>query len=146
MSEVEPTTYWAVDDLLLAGPRPGPRLLELLESTGIDVIVNLTENDYQDTRFDVRHLPVRDWEAPTLEQVAALCDLIDETEAGGGRVYLHCAAGCGRTGTMVACVFVDRERMTAAAAIQRVRTLRPCSVETAEQEALVVQWEELRWR
>jgi atypical dual specificity phosphatase len=55
-------------------------------------------------------------------------------------VSIHCHFGRGRTGTILACWFVD-QGMTAEQAIRHVRRLRPGSVETAEQEMLVHDFE-----
>lgn len=52
-------------------------------------------------------------------------------------VSVHCFRGIGRTGTMIACYFVKYEGMTAENAIQKIRQLRPGSIETKDQEDLV---------
>jgi atypical dual specificity phosphatase len=51
-------------------------------------------------------------------------------------VAIHCAAGLGRTGVVVACFFIDKG-LNAKNAIARVRRLRPGSIETEEQEEAV---------
>jgi atypical dual specificity phosphatase len=47
-------------------------------------------------------------------------------------VAVHCAAGLGRTGVIVACYLITLGR-TADEAIDEIRNLRPGSIETAEQ-------------
>src|ERR671937_301404 len=51
-------------------------------------------------------------------------------------VAVHCGAGLGRTGVVLACYFVTKG-LTADNAIARVRRLRPGSVETEEQERAI---------
>ena len=91
-------SYWLINGLVLAGP--WPRSFDRLQLAGVTVIVNLTEREYQDERFTVRSIPVTDYLGPELEQVAELVDLVADAERAGDRVYLHCLAGCGRTGLL----------------------------------------------
>ena len=58
-------------------------------------------------------------------------------------VAVHCAAGKGRTGTVLAAYLVT-QGMTAGEAIRKVRELRPGSVETYEQEQMIREWERNR--
>ena len=53
---------------------------------------------------------------------------------------VHCSAGLGRTGTMLASYLVQRGSNTAEALAQ-VRKRRPGSIETADQELAVCDYE-----
>lgn len=57
-------------------------------------------------------------------------------------VAVHCMAGLGRTGTILACFLAARE-MPANNAIIIIREWRPGSIETFEQEAVVYKYERL---
>jgi protein-tyrosine phosphatase len=46
-------------------------------------------------------IPIRDFSIPTIEELEAALDEIDGELALGGLVYVHCWAGCGRTGVVV---------------------------------------------
>jgi atypical dual specificity phosphatase len=83
------------------------------------------------------HLPVEDMTAPTPEQLAAAVGAIQRAAAAGLGAAVHCAAGLGRTGTVLACYFVATRGESAGAAVERVRSLRPGSVETVAQEEAV---------
>ena len=114
--------------------------LDWLQSLGITVVVNLTPNAYRDERFRIHQIPVPDWTAPHEEDIASFCDLLKRETEAGAKVYVHCLAGCGRTGTMLACYLIYRDRCEPTDAIARIRAMRPCSVETRGQVEAVVKW------
>jgi atypical dual specificity phosphatase len=134
-----PRCYWLVPDLLMGGEWPVPHL-DWLERQGVAVLINLTERPYQDPRFTIYEIPVRDGGAPGEREIARFCRLVDRELDAGRKVYAHCLAGCGRTGTMMACYLVYRFRSEPGPAIARVRELRSGSIETAAQADAVAQW------
>jgi atypical dual specificity phosphatase len=135
----EPEHYWAIAGELMAGEFPG-RHLDWLEYRGVEVIVNLTEESYRARGFRVHHVPIASQVSPSDEQVERVCRIVRRALRDGQRVYVHCHAGCGRTGTLVACYLVYHHRLDADTAMARVRALRPCSIETDGQEDAVIRW------
>jgi len=134
--------YWPIPGLVVAGRWPGPRELDWLEAVGVSALINLTERPYEDERFHVIDMPIPEFMAPEIDQIEDLCRLVDAAEERGGVLYIHCYAGCGRTGTMAACLLVRREGLSARKAIDHIRSLRDCSIESDEQEDGVAAWEE----
>jgi protein tyrosine phosphatase (PTP) superfamily phosphohydrolase (DUF442 family) len=80
---------------------------EALAAAGVSTIVDLrsdagdtaTDTPIKALGLDVVHLPIRDGQVPTQDQVATFLRVVKEAR---GTVLVHCAAGVGRTGTMVA--------------------------------------------
>jgi atypical dual specificity phosphatase len=133
---------WLYPDRLLACGYPwGADGLASLAERGIALVVNLHERGHDPERLarcglTEVHLPVPDFMAPTEDQLARGVHAISRALVAGQRVAVHCAAGLGRTGTLLACYLVSTG-LEPSAAIARVRTVRPGSVETSEQQAAV---------
>ena len=131
----------------------GPRQLDeyqWLRRQGIQLIICLTEDPparswiNEAGLFSV-HIPVVDMQPPTQKQIDLCLASITKANANDMGVAVHCTAGLGRTGTMIACWFVQQESMTGRDAIARIRRLRPGSVETDEQTDTVMEFAR-RWK
>ncbi len=68
-------------------------------------------------------LPIHNWDVPTPVMMMRILDTIDTALAAGQSVYVHCAGGIGRTGTVVGCYLV-RHGMPGEAALEEIMRLR----------------------
>ena len=121
--------------------------LGIISQESIGAIVSLSEEPLnQDSvhRFGFRylHLPVQDMSAPTIDDVKAFIDFAHDVRQGKVGTLVHCLAGMGRTGTMLACYLLHEGR-NSLEAMDEVRRCRPGSIETAVQEALGRQYSDL---
>jgi len=154
----EPPDHYVVEPGLLAGAHPAAggadagRAIAALRAAGVTAFVDLTAPG-ELPAYDgpaapaLRHpRPVGDFGVPSDEELRATLDLLDHLIAAGETVYLHCHAGVGRTGTVVACRLVEHgvppdEALARLASLRAgCRTAGRCSPETAEQRALVARW------
>jgi atypical dual specificity phosphatase len=150
--------YWLIEGALAGCPRPGSRRggrpgdgepdereadalaedLAWLRAQGIGALLSLTETPLAADallrhRFVNLHLPVDDLHAPTPAQLHFALRFIDEQQALGRAVAVHCLVGQGRTGTVLAAHRI-RAGSTTDAALHELRTLSPGAIGSPEQE------------
>lgn len=137
-----PGFTWVDQPRLAAMAMPGSvDDLTWLRRHGIDVLVSLTEDPVprqwvNDAGLLAVSVPVPDMEAPTDRQLDHVLETIQKANTSGMGVAVHCGAGLGRTGTVLAAYFVT-QGMAPRDAVDKVRNLRPGSIETTEQERAI---------
>jgi atypical dual specificity phosphatase len=112
-----------------------------LEAGHIGLVINLHERPDPPAllarlQAEAVHMPVPNSDPPTPDQLDRGVAIIVEALARGTRVAVHCAAGLGRSGTLLAAYLVSQGTAPDEAMV-RVRSARPGSIETDEQERAV---------
>jgi atypical dual specificity phosphatase len=143
--------YWVIENVLAGCSRPGAgpdgdvdRDLAALRGYGIEALLTLTETalPWQALeRHGMRglHLPVDDFHAPTTTQMLDALAFLDEERAAGSPVAIHCLAGQGRTGTVLA-AYLIRGGLSSEQAIAEVRAICPGAIEASPQTAALADW------
>jgi hypothetical protein len=147
--------YWVWPGHLLAGAYPAPHV-DLLLAAGVDAFIDLTQAPQPIARYAAalagrarwHGFAITDYAVPGRALMRDIVDTLDAELARGARVYLHCHAGVGRTGTAVGCWLVEHgvAPIDALALIAHKRAhlrrlgLSPQSPETEAQRAFVRQW------
>lgn len=137
------------EDKIAGSAHPGmggvlTETLGALRTEGVGAILTLTESPLESALLEEYgmaslHLPIRDFHAPTQAQADRAVVWTNEQIEAGRAVLAHCFAGYGRTGTILACLLVARG-LEGPKAISEIRRLRPGSLETPEQELLVLEF------
>ena len=130
-------------------PENAVREVRDLVAAGVTLFLDLTQTgelepyaSLVDERARYVNRPVRDFSIPTHEDLVAMLDEIDAELAGGGYVYVHCWAGCGRTGVVVGCWLV-RHGVHPQEALRRIADARGLGCpQTLEQRVFVLDWRE----
>jgi len=122
--------------------------LQWLRQQGIELVITLTEDPLprywlSESGLLALHVPVGDMSPPSIAQIEESLSAIRRANEKNMPVVLHCFAGKGRTGTILACYFVEKG-MSAVEAIAHVRELRPGSIESFSQEMIVEDFARMR--
>ena len=133
---------WIKDGVLAGSSKPYyEEQFEFLKSEDIQVIINLTEEPHQINdlnAFKLYNIPIPDFDGPKKDQIEMFLDIYEKHKQANEPILVHCIAGCGRTGTMLAIWLLHKKIVdTPEEAIKRIRELRPCSIETTEQEMII---------
>lgn len=99
---------FVVDEKVWRGAAPSEEAYRSLAAAGATTIVDLRGEDHLVTDHDLLrelglrrvHIPIRDGQRPSDAQVRHFIDVVNDNQRG--TVFVHCGAGVGRTGSMVA--------------------------------------------
>ncbi len=131
--------YWVIDDVLAGrcGPAVSPWDPKRLHDAGIRGIISLDEAGVNPG--DLRAVSIAHYPAylpmtlllsqPERQQFLAalppIFEFIDGARRRSSATLVHCHYGLDRTGAVLACYLVSRERLAGEEAVERIRQLRP---------------------
>ncbi|NHK31029.1 MAG: hypothetical protein FK730_06730 [Asgard group archaeon] len=123
--------------------------LDLIKNLEIQIIISLDESiqqhpNYDELKKDFEHheIFIVDFDIPTEDQIKKIIKIITKAREEKKAVLVHCLAGCGRTGLILALAekliygTEDGEK-----AIEKVRKIRPCALETQNQYDFVLNYQ-----
>jgi len=120
----------AVDDRVWRGSAPNAEQYAALAGAGVRTIVDLraegTTGPSASLGLTVHRLSIHDGWAPDHHQVTTMLDII---AASRGIVFVHCAAGVGRTGSMVGAYRVLERNVAPPTALREMLAVGPPSLE-----------------
>ena len=142
---------WLKRGLLAGTPIPGvfhdmDYDLAALKRVGVTWLITLTEQRLDEARL-ARHgissawHPVVDMAAPSIMEAVAICRVIDQLIDDGEVVAVHCYAGLGRTGTVLA-TYLIWQGSNALDALEAVRRVEPRWVQSQVQVSFLERFAE----
>ncbi len=155
-----PTNFnWIIDKKLAGSGVPMSRkeVSWLINTQGIKTIVTIKEKPLSQewlsynngtntggsgTKIDYLHIKVQDYGAPSLEDLDYVVNYISQQLDKTMPIMVHCSAGKGRTGTILAAYLIKKENgMTADKAISKLRRIRGGSIQSKDQVKVVLDYE-----
>ena len=146
MSTLPRNFSWIEPPVLAGCGRPeSVTELEAAKREGVEAIVSLTSTPLNPEiirrlGFVYLHSPLST--IPSTQQLAQVAQFIESQKSQSHPVLVHCGEGKGRTGTVLAAYLVYNG-MQADEAIQLIREKRPGSIQTAEQELAIHEFEKV---
>ena len=138
----KPTNFsWLINDKLAGSGMPTSSAeLEWVIKTGVKSVVTMTEEPLPESwikNIKYLHVPTEDLSTPGMEKIDNTIDYIHERIKNNEPTMVHCAAGIGRTGTILACYLIKYHSLSTKDAIDKVRKERPGSIQSESQEIAI---------
>lgn len=142
----KPTNFsWLIEERLAGSGMPTSfDEFDWILKQGVKSIVTMTENSLPKNwveNIGYLHVPTPDLTAPDMNEIDTAVDFIHEKITSNEAVMVHCAAGMGRAGTILACYFVKYKKYSAKKAVEKIRKERPGSIQSDIQEIAISLYE-----
>ena len=135
---------WLIEKKLAGSAIPTSKdEINWLHEQGVKSIVTIREEPLDDdwaAGMNYLHVLSDDMGVPTFDDLKNSVDFIHQRIENDEPVMVHCLAGLGRTGTILACYLIKYEKMSAEDAIQHIREKRHGSIQSFVQEELIFQY------
>ena len=136
---------WLIEGKLAGSAIPTSKdEIKWMQEEGVKSIVTIREEPLDEdwtAGMNYLHVLSDDMGVPSFDDLKSSVDYIDKRIQNKEPVMVHCLAGLGRTGTILACYLIKYEKMSAVDAIQHVREKRHGSIQSFVQEEMIFQYE-----
>ena len=136
---------WLIQGKLAGSAIPtSKKEVEWMQEVGVKTIVTIREEPLDANwvnEMNYLHVLSDDMGVPSFEDLKNSVDYVHKKIQNEEPVLVHCLAGLGRTGTILACYLIKYEKMSAVDAIHHVREKRHGSIQSFVQEEIIFQYE-----
>ncbi len=139
----EPTGFaWVQEGKLAGSGYPASRSqVEWLVRAGINSILTLTIDPLpleftRDLDVVTGHVPMADHQPPGIDTMYRAVGFVEEQLTAGRAVLVHCLAGEGRTGCVLAAYLIKTKGLDADEAMAEIRKAKPQFIEQRQESAL----------
>ena len=136
---------WLINDKLAGSAIPTSKdEINWIKEQGVKSIVTIREEPLDDDWIDdieYLHIHSNDMGVPEFDDLIFSVDFIHRRLENNEPVMVHCLAGLGRTGTILACYLIKYEKMSADDAITKIRKERSGSIQSYSQEEIIFRFE-----
>jgi len=136
---------WIIEKKLAGSAIPTSKEeIDWVKQEGVKSIVTIREEPLEEEWLeDVNYLHIHsnDMGVPEFDDLINSVDFLHQRITNDEPVMVHCLAGLGRTGTILACYMIKYEQMSADDAIQKVRNERHGSIQSFSQEEIIFRFE-----
>ena len=136
---------WLIEGKLAGSAIPTSKdEIKWIQEEGVKSIVTIREEALEfplPAEMKYLHVYSNDMGVPEFEDLIKTVDFIHQRITNNEPVMVHCLAGLGRTGTVLACYLIKYQKLSADDSIQKVRESRPGSIQSFPQEEIIFQFE-----
>ena len=136
---------WIIENKLAGSAIPTSKEeIDWVKQEGVKSIVTIREDPLEEEWLeDINYLHIHsnDMGVPEFDDLINSVDFLHQRITNDEPVMVHCLAGLGRTGTILACYLIKYEQMSADDAIQKVRNERHGSIQSFSQEEIIFRFE-----
>ena len=137
---------WIIEEKLAGSAIPTSKEeIDWIKQEGVKSIVTIREQSLDENWVDgIKYLHVHsnDMGVPEFDDLVNSVDFIHSRIMANEPVMVHCLAGLGRTGTILACYLIKYQNTSADDAIQKIRKERHGSIQSFSQEEIIFRFEE----
>ncbi len=136
---------WLIEGKLAGSAIPtSKKEVEWMQEEGVKSIVTIREEPLDENWVDeikYLHIHSNDMSVPEFDDLVYSVDFIHRRITNKEPVMVHCLAGLGRTGTILACYMIKYQKMSTQDAIDFVREQRHGSIQSYSQEEIIFRFE-----